>query len=85
MSIDPLADPFDDMPAVRMAMEQGGHVSASSQTPVKNTPSETQPAAAQGQASGIAMLVDQKVDTETSGEGGEKSFKGFRSMTVSKT
>ena len=74
---DPLADPLDDMPAVRLAMEQGGHVSASSQAPVKNTPSETQPAAAQGQASGIAMLVDQKVDAETSGEGGEKSFKGL--------
>lgn len=74
---DPLADPLDDMPAVRLAMEQGGHVSASSQAPVKNTPSEAQPATAQGQASGLAMLVDQQVDTETSGEGGEKSFKGL--------
>ena len=73
---DPEADPLDDMPAVRLAMEQGGHVSASSQTPVKNAPTETQPAA-QGQASGIAMLVDGKADEASTGEGGEKAFKGL--------
>lgn len=76
-NFDPQADPLDDMPAVRLAMEQGGHVSASSQAPVKNAPTEAQPTAAQGQANGIAMLLDQKADTETSGEGGEKSFKGL--------
>ena len=73
---DPEADPLDDMPAVRLAMEQGGHVSASSQTPVKNAPTETQPAA-QGQASGIAMLVDGEADKASTGEGGEKAFKGL--------
>ena len=74
---DPAADPLDDMPAVRLAMEQGGHVSASSQNPVKNAPAETQPAAAQGQASGIAMLLDGKADEASTGEGGEKAFKGL--------
>ena len=75
-TFDPQADPLDAMPAVRLAMEQGGHVSASSQSPVKTPSSDAAPAAAQGQASGIAMLVDDKSDDSTTGEGGEKSFKG---------
>ena len=33
---DPEADPLDDMPAVRLAMEQGGHLSASSHRLGKN-------------------------------------------------
>ena len=74
---DPEADPLDDMPAVRLAMEQGGHVSASSQAPVKTAPADIQPAAAQGQASGIAMLVDGEADKASTGEGGEKAFKGL--------
>lgn len=76
-TFDPQADPLDAMPAVRLAMEQGGHVSASSQSPVKTPSSDAAPAAAQGQASGIAMLVDDKSDDSTTGEGGEKSFKGL--------
>ena len=76
-TFDPQADPLDAMPAVRLAMEQGGHVSASSQSPVKTPTSDAAPAAAQGQASGIAMLVDDKSDDSTTGEGGEKSFKGL--------
>ncbi len=39
---DPEADPLDAMPAVRLAMEQGGHVSASSQAPAKTAPTTTQ-------------------------------------------
>ena len=74
---DPEADPLDDMPAVRLAMEQGGHVSASSQTPVKTAPADTQPAPVQGQANGIAMLVDGEADKASTGEGGEKAFKGL--------
>ena len=74
---DPEADPLDAMPAVRLAMEQGGHVSASSQTPVKNAPSEAAPTAAQGQAGAVTMLVDAKADDSTAGEGGEKAFKGL--------
>lgn len=76
-TFDPQADPLDAMPAVRLAMEQGGHVSASSQSPVKTPSSDAAPAAALGQASGIAMLVDDKSDDSTTGEGGEKSFKGL--------
>ena len=76
-TFDPQADPLDAMPAVRLAMEQGGHVSASSQSPVKTPSSDAAPAAAQGPASGIAMLVDDKSDDSTTGEGGEKSFKGL--------
>ncbi|HBP49490.1 flagellar hook-length control protein FliK [Pseudomonas sp.] len=76
-TFDPQADPLDAMPAVRLAMEQGGHVSASSQSPVKTPSSDAAPAAAQGQARGIAMLVDDKSDDSTTGEGGEKSFKGL--------
>lgn len=76
-TFDPQADPLDAMPAVRLAMEQGGHVSASSQSPVKTPSSDAAPAAAQGQASGIAMLVDDKSDDSTTGEGGEKSFKSL--------
>ena len=74
---DPEADPLDDMPAVRLAMEQGGHVSASSQAPVKTAPADTQPAPVQGQANGIAMLVDGEADKASTGEGGEKAFKGL--------
>ena len=76
-TFDPEADPLDAMPAVRLAMEQGGHVSASSQSPVKNQPSVSTPAVAQGQASGIAMLVDGEADEPATGEGGEKAFKGL--------
>ncbi|MES2871226.1 MAG: flagellar hook-length control protein FliK [Pseudomonadota bacterium] len=73
---DPEADPLDNMPAVRLAMEQGGHVSASSQSPTKNTTLDTA-AMAQGQASGIAQLSDSQTDASDSGEGGEKAFKGL--------
>ena len=76
-TFDPQADPLDAMPAVRLAMEQGGHVSASSQSPVKTPSSDAAPAAAQGQASGIAMLVDDKSEDSTTGEGGETSFQGL--------
>lgn len=76
-NFDPEADPLDAMPAVRLAMEQGGHVSAASQSPLKNAPSENTPAAAQGPVSGIAMLIDSKTDDSSSGEGGEKAFKGL--------
>ena len=76
-TFDPEADPLDAMPAVRLAMEQGGHVSPSSQTPVKNVSGETAPTPAQGQAGGIAMLVDGETDASTPGEGGEKAFKGL--------
>lgn len=76
-TFDPEADPLDAMPAVRLAMEQGGHVSAGSQAQVKTPANEAAPAAAQGQASAIAMLVDGESEDSTTGDGGEKAFKGL--------
>ena len=76
-TFDPEADPLDAMPAVRLAMEQGGHVSASSQSPVKIPSNETPPATVQGQASSIAMLIDGSAGESATGEGGEKAFKGL--------
>ena len=75
-TFDPEADPLDAMPAVRLAMEQGGHVSASSQAPVKPPANEAAPAAAQGQASAIVTLVDGEGEDSTTG-GGDKAFKGL--------
>lgn len=46
-AFDPEADPLDALPAVRMAMEQGGHISAASQAQPKAAPT-----AAQAQADG---------------------------------
>ena len=76
-TFDPEADPLDAMPAVRLAMEQGGHVSAGSQAQVKTPANEAAPAAAQGQASAIAMLVDGESEDSTTADGGEKAFKGL--------
>ena len=76
-TFDPQADPLDAMPAVRLAMEQGGHVSAGSQAQVKTPANEAAPAAAQGQASAIAMLVDGGSEDSTTADGGEKAFKGL--------
>ncbi|NNA01603.1 flagellar hook-length control protein FliK [Pseudomonas lundensis] len=78
-TFDPEADPLDDLPAVRLAMEQGGHVSASSQAPTKSTSADTTAPAAQtqGQASGMALLIEPKTDSQTTGEGSEKAFKGL--------
>lgn len=76
-TFDPEADPLDNLPAVRLAMEQGGHVSASSQASVKPGTPDNAPVAAQGQISGVAMLIDSQADASASGEGGEKAFKGL--------
>ena len=74
---DPEADPLDDMPAVRLAMEQGGHVSAGSQAPGKNVSLESSPSTVAGQAGAVAMLLDPKTDGSACGEGGEEAFKGL--------
>ncbi|WP_231421586.1 flagellar hook-length control protein FliK [Pseudomonas sp. Leaf59] len=75
-AFDPAADPLDDMPAVRLAMEQGGHVSATSQAPQKGAPTTTQdqPSAAQTFAAGMATLVDQQAAKDSTHQGGEKAF-----------
>jgi len=76
-TFDPQADPLDDMPAVRLAMEQGGHVSASSQSPAKNAQPDNLASASQGQPNAIAQMLEPKADASSTGEGGEKAFKGL--------
>ncbi|QHD08252.1 flagellar hook-length control protein FliK [Pseudomonas sp. R76] len=78
-AFDPAADPLDSMPAVRLAMEQGGHVSASSQTPQKAAPAPTQdqPTAAQNFAAGLANMVDQQATKDSTDQGGDKAFSGL--------
>ncbi|AZF22585.1 flagellar hook-length control protein FliK [Pseudomonas sp. R3-52-08] len=75
-AFDPEADPLDAMPAVRLAMEQGGHVSASSQAPQKAAPATPldQPTAAQNFAAGLATMVDQQATKDSTGQGGDKAF-----------
>jgi len=74
-TFDPEADPLDSMPAVRLAMEQGGHVSASSQAPQKAAPTtQDQPTAAQSFAAGLANMVDQQATKDSTDQGGDKAF-----------
>ncbi|WP_073527102.1 flagellar hook-length control protein FliK [Pseudomonas fluorescens] len=74
-AFDPEADPLDSMPAVRLAMEQGGHVSASSQAPQKAAPTtQDQPTAAQNFAAGLASMVDQQATKDSTDQGGDKAF-----------
>ncbi|AWM90990.1 flagellar hook-length control protein FliK [Pseudomonas sp. 31-12] len=78
---DPEADPLDALPAVRMAMEQSGHVSASSQAQPKATPAQTQAdgelTAAQNFAAGMASMLDVQADKDSTSQGGEKAFSGL--------
>jgi len=74
---DPAADPLDDLPAVRLAMEQGGHISAGSQSTAKTAQPDSPPTAATAQASGVALAIEPEADTASPGEGGEKAFKGL--------
>ncbi|MFL1387609.1 flagellar hook-length control protein FliK [Pseudomonas tritici] len=78
-AFDPEADPLDAMPAVRLAMEQGGHVSASSQAQAKAAPAPTQdqPTAAQNFAAGLATMVDQQATKDSTDQGGDKAFSGL--------
>ena len=80
---DPEADPLDALPAVRMAMEQGGHVSASSQAQPKAAPTSAQaqadgePTSAQNFAAGMASMLDVQADKDSTGQGGDKAFSGL--------
>lgn len=80
---DPEADPLDALPAVRMAMEQSGHVSASSQAQPKAaaTPAQAQAdgelTSAQTFAAGMASMLDVQADKDTTGQGGDKAFSGL--------
>lgn len=80
---DPEADPLDALPAVRMAMEQSGHVSASSQAQPKAaaTPAQAQAdgelTSAQTFAAGMASMLDVQADKDSTGQGGDKAFSGL--------
>jgi len=78
---DPAADPLDSLPAVRMAMEQGGHISASSQAQSKATPAQTQAdgelTSAQTFAAGMASMLDVQADKDSTSQNGEKTFSGL--------
>ncbi|NBF01437.1 flagellar hook-length control protein FliK [Pseudomonas sp. Fl5BN2] len=78
---DPEADPLDAMPAVRLAMEQGGHVSASSQAQPKAAPasanSDGQLASVQNFANGMASMLEQQTSKNSTEQGGEKAFTGL--------
>jgi len=78
---DPEADPLDALPALRMAMEQSGHVSASSQTPAKATPAQASAdgelTSAQTFAAGMASMLDVQSDKDSTEQGGDKAFSGL--------
>ncbi|PAU53372.1 flagellar hook-length control protein FliK [Pseudomonas sp. PICF141] len=78
---DPEADPLDALPAVRMAMEQGGHVSPASQAQPKAalTPAQIdgEPTSAQNFATGMSNMLDVQADQDSTSQGGEKAFSGL--------
>ena len=78
---DPATDPLDALPAVRMAMEQSGHVSASSQAQPKATPAQTQAdgelTSAQNFTAGMANMLNVQADKDSTSQGGEKAFSGL--------
>lgn len=79
-TFDPEADPLDALPAVRLAMEQGGHVSASSQAQPKSaptTPTDAEPTSAQNFANGMAGMLDLQSSKDSTEQGGDKAFSGL--------
>lgn len=79
-AFDPEADPLDALPAVRLAMEQGGHVSESSRSQPKAASASNNPdaqlASTQNIASGMAGMLEQ-VGKGSTEQGGEKAFSGL--------
>ncbi|UVL00122.1 flagellar hook-length control protein FliK [Pseudomonas sp. B21-048] len=78
---DPEADPLDALPAVRLAMEQGGHVSAASQAQPKAAPTQAhvdgELTPAQNFAVGMASMFDVQADQDSTSQDGEKAFSGL--------
>jgi flagellar hook-length control protein FliK len=76
---DPEADPLDALPALRMAMEQSGHVSASSQAQPKAAPTEVdgERTAVQTFAAGMANMLDVQTDMDSTDQGGDQAFSGL--------
>ncbi|VVP76424.1 flagellar hook-length control protein FliK [Pseudomonas fluorescens] len=79
-TFDPLADPLDALPALRLAMEQGGHVSASSQAKPPALPASAEadgePTATQNLVAGTASMLDVQAEKDST-EGGDKTFSGL--------
>ncbi|MNF73874.1 Flagellar hook-length control protein [compost metagenome] len=78
-AFDPEADPLDALPAVRLAMEQSGHVSASTQAQTKAAPAalDGEPTPAQHFSAGMASMLELQADKDSTGQGGEKAFTGL--------
>ncbi|WP_214510740.1 flagellar hook-length control protein FliK [Pseudomonas brassicacearum] len=82
-AFDPEADPLDALPALRLAMEQGGHVSATSQAQSKTAAPASldgEPTSAQTFAAGMASMLTVQADqnsTESGSQGGDKAFGGL--------
>jgi len=78
---DPEADPLDALPVLRLAMEQGGHVSATSQSKTAApAPLDSAPTSAQTFAAGMASMLTVQADQDSTGPGsqsGEKAFSGL--------
>jgi flagellar hook-length control protein FliK len=80
---DPEADPLDALPALRLAMEQSGHVSASSQAQPKAASTQTQAQAdgeltsTQNFAAGMATMLDVQADKDSTAQGDDKAFSGL--------
>jgi len=82
-AFDPQADPLDALPALRLAMEQGGHVSAASQAQPKAAPPaslDAAPTSAQTFAAGMASMLTVQADQDSTGpgsQGGDQAFGGL--------
>ncbi|QAX84058.1 flagellar hook-length control protein FliK [Pseudomonas sp. DTU12.3] len=78
---DPSTDPLDALPVVRLAMEQGGHISAASQAQPKASAAQTQAdgelTSAQNFAAGMASMLDVQADKDSTSQGGDKAFSGL--------
>lgn len=80
---DPQADPLDALPALRLAMEQGGHVSASSQAQSKTTAPASldgEPTSAQTFAAGMASMLTVQADQDSTGPGSQGSDNAFSGL-----
>lgn len=80
-AFDPQADPLDALPAVRLAMEQSGHLSAASQAQPKTAPPalpvEGELTSAQTFAAGMASMLDVQAEQGSTDKGGDKAFSGL--------
>jgi len=80
-AFDPAADPLDALPVVRLALEQSGHISASSQAQPKADPATVQGdgelTSAQQFANGMATMLDLQTKKDSTASGDDKTFSGL--------